>query len=115
MLLAAPSFVWSAAVSDLSCLSDSQQMEGEREREEGERGEERRGLPLLCVCMCARARVCVSVSENRSEGDTMRQRQTARRLGKKKNGYCCRQGNRYRGGRDEMAAAYQIMPELYLD
>lgn len=37
MLLAAPSFVWSAAVSDLSCLSDSQQME--RERESGEEGE----------------------------------------------------------------------------
>lgn len=33
-------------------------------------------------------------------------------LGKKKR-YCCRQGNRYRNRRDEMAAAYQIMPALY--
>lgn len=32
-------------------------------------------------------------------------------LGKKR--YCCRQGNRYRNRRDEMAAAYQIMPALY--
>lgn len=53
-------------MSDLSCLSDSQQM-GERKRErEGERGEERRGLPSLHLC------------ENRNEEDTMRQRQTAR-------------------------------------
>lgn len=58
MLLAAPSFVWSAAVSDLSCLSDSQQMEGERERVERgrERGEERRGPPLMCVCASGRER-----------------------------------------------------------
>lgn len=42
VLLAAPSFVWSAAVSDLSCLSDSQQMERGGEREtEGEREGER--------------------------------------------------------------------------
>ena len=47
MLLEAPSFVWSAAVSDLSCLSDSQQMErerkGGREREKMEGGGRKMG------------------------------------------------------------------------
>lgn len=58
-------------MSDLSCLSDSQQMEGERERREGgrETGEERRGLPLMCVCKWERDRG----REIWGGGDTMRQ------------------------------------------